>query len=556
MRKLKAGGLGASDAAKDLRDKIAAQKAAVAKAQEAYINLGGTFVKTSGAAQQATGSLGGLLGQAQALPGPLGAMAGRLAGMANPATLAAVAVVALAGAMVALVSAVASATAALLRYGIAQSNVRRDELLRLEGLTTLRNRYGLSAGSATEMQAAIDRVSESTALGRGELERYTAQLHRMGMRGANVEAALEGVAIAASVQGERGAARFMALASAAARTGRSVRALTDDYQARLGPIARRQMLSLDVQTRRLHQNLERLFSGLRIEQFLEGVRSVLSVFSQTTVTGRALKAIVESLFQPLIDFAAGPVMNLVKRFFQGMVLGALLVERVILQLRIAFRDTFGPGSIFDGIDMEMAAFKIGATVLIGVVGAVVMASVAFAALGAAIGASLALMAAPLIITVGAVVALIAGVRAAYQRIVALDWAALGRSVVDGIVGGLSAGIARLTSTVTGMATSIRETFSSALQIRSPSRIFAELGEQIPAGLTVGIESGTAEVGGAVSSMVGVPSGIGGGGGGGVTVGDIHVHVGAGADGQSIAEEIRDAIARVLEGAALEMGAPA
>jgi hypothetical protein len=555
MRKLKAGGKGASDAAKDLKDKIAAQKAALASTQEAYVKLGGTFVRSAGAAQQAAGGLGGLLGQAQALPGPLGAVGGRLAGLAGPAGLAAGATMAVAGAMLALVSAAAAATAALLRYGIAQSNARRSELLRLDGLRMLPQLYGRARASGLEMQAALDRASDSSALGRDELGHYGDQLSRLGIRGEALATSLEAVGMAATVAGERGAAFARRTLVAAARSGRSLDEAAETLRARFGPAAQRMMLDWDVQTRRLRQSLDRLFSGLRIEQFLEGVRSVFSIFSQTTVTGRALKAVVESLFQPLIDFAAGPVMLAVRRFFQGMVLGALMVESGVLQLRVALRDAFGPGSIFEGIDGEMVAFRAGTAVLLGLVGAVVLAGVAFGVLGLAIGASLALMAAPLIIAVAAVVGLVAGVRAAYARLIAIDWGALGRAVVDGILGGLRAGIARLTSTVTGMATSIRETFANALQIRSPSRIFADLGEQIPAGLTLGIEAGTPDVGGAVADMVSVPSGLGGGGGG-VSVGDIHVHVGPGVDGQSIAEEIRDAIARVLEGAALEMGAPA
>jgi hypothetical protein len=144
---------------------------------------------------------------------------------------------------------------------------------------------------------------------------------------------------------------------------------------------------------------------------------------------------------------------------------------------------------------------------------------------------------------------------AYERIAAIDWQGLGNTIVDGIAGGIRAGISRVTSAVTTVASSVRSTFANALQIRSPSRVFAELGEQIPAGLTLGIEAGTPDVAGSVEGMVQPPAGLGRVGQS-ISVGEVHVHVGPGADAASIADGIRDALARALEGVALEMGAPA
>lgn len=550
LRQLKSVGAGGSAAAKDLKEKIAAQKAGLASAMKSYHELGGDISELGKRTQPTQSGLQSLLKATKGLPGPLGAFSSRLAGIGGVAGAASLGIGLVVGAMVALLAITARATVSLLRYGIAQSDARRSELLRLEGLTTLRRAYGLTAGSATEMQGAIDRVSEMTTLGRGELERYTSQLHRMRFRGENLSQALEGVALAMQVQGDRGAARFLAQASAINRTGGEVRRLTEDYQARLGPIARRQMLALDMQTRRLHQNLERLFSGLRIESFLTGLQGVLSVFSQTTSSGRALKRIVESLFQPLVDFLGGPVALLARRFFQGMVLGALLVERQILRLRIYLRQTFGDSSPFANIDTEMLVFRVGAGLVLGFAAAVVTAAAALTALGVAAAA----IASP-IVTIGA---LIAGSTAMVVTMThqmsqaAIRW---GTGLVDGLVEGIRSRVSRVREAVSGVATAVRERFTGALQIRSPSRVFAQLGEQIPAGIELGIESGTRDATAAAAQLVEAPGALGGARAGTtLTIQEVHIHTQSD-DPREHARSFLDQLNELLEGAAITIGAP-
>lgn len=551
LRQLKGVGAGASAAAKDLKEKIAAQKAGLASAMKGYHEMGGDLAELGKKTQPVQSGLQSLLKATKGLPGPLGAFSSRLAGIGGVAGAASLGIGLVVGAMVALLAITARATVSLLRYGIAQSDARRSELLRLEGLTTLRRAYGLTAGSATEMQAAIDRVSDMTTLGRGELERYTSQLHRMRFRGENLSQALEGVALAMQVQGERGAARFLAQASAINRTGGEVRRLTEDYQARLGPIARRQMLALDVQTRRLHSNLERLFSGLRVETFLTGLQGVLSVFSQTTVSGRALKRIIESLFQPLVDFLGGPVALLARRFFQGMVLGALLVERQILRLRIWLRRTFGDSSPFANLDTEMLVFEVGAGLVIGFAAAVVAAAAALTALGVAAAA----IASP-IVPIGALFLGAAGVVITMTHQMSQAAVRWGTGIMDGLVEGIRSRVVSVRDAISGVANAVRQRFISAVEIGSPSRVFARLGEQIPAGIELGIESGTRDATAAAAQLVEAPGALGGARAGTtLTIQEVHIHTQSG-DPREHARSFLDQLNELLEGAAITMGAPA
>lgn len=557
MRAMKgATGGGALKAMKDLKDKIDAQKASIAAAQAKYLQLGGTFGTVAQRTHAASSGFDGLLGRLTGLPGPLGALGSRLSSLASLSTAAAGMIALVVSALAAFAAATARATAQLFRYGIAQSNARRAELGRLEGLTTLRRWYGLTAGSATEMQAAIDRVNEATAVGRGQLEQYTAQLHRMGLRGDNLTQALEGMAIVGAVQGEAMARRFAGMAAGANRAGHSVRALADDVRARLGGVAARRMLDLDVQMRRFHDSLGRIFGDLRIEGFLRALNEMTSMFSQSTATGRALKAIVETIFNPVLD-AAGSGAPLVRRFFQGMVVGALLVTIGVIRLARLLQSVFGGSEILRGINAQRIAFGLGAAVVGAFVftlaAAAAVAGLVVAAVGA-ITATVAAASAGILAGVAALAGLVAAGIRAVQWFRSTDFSSLGRSIVDGLIRGIQVGALRIPASMQNLAAQARGALEQALRMRSPSRVFAELGAQIPAGLAVGVERGAGAAQDAVDGMVGTPTLAAGGSTTHVSIeGGIHVHAQSGDQAREIAESIHEQLAAVLEGLGASIG---
>ena len=105
----------------------------------------------------------------------------------------------------------------------------------------------------------------------------------------------------------------------------------------------------------------------------------------------------------------------------------------------------------------------------------------------------------------------------------------------------------------GAVNSFRET----LGIHSPSRVFAEQGRFVAAGAAQGIDEGAPSVQAAADRMAPVPSGkaLGGGNTSTIQVGDIIINTAA-TDAKGIAEELETHLARLLEGVALQMGAPA
>ena len=538
LRNLKGGTTVSAASFKELQNRIAAKRAEVALAQSKFVELGGTFGKTK---TKAAGAASGIRG--------LGAsLSKQLAG-----------VKAITVAMLAFTAATLAAVGAMVRFGIANSDAARSELLRLQGLTTLRNRFGLATQSAESLQASIDAVQGSTSLGRANLEGYTRQLFRMGLRGEQLTQALEGMAIVADVQGERFARRFAGMAAGVARTGGQVRALTDDVKSRLGGIAHRRMLSLDVQTRRLGESFQRLTSGIRLEGLLEGLFGVTQLLSQSTVTGRGLKALFEGLVQPIVDgiSSAGPI---VKKFFQGMLIAGLQFGIAVLQVRNSLRAAFGDSSILDNIDAVKVAVTAGKVAMGLLAGAVILATLTLGALAlvaALVVVSIAAIAAPFIAGGVAIVGLWRAGKQAVAFFQGVDWTALGTSLVDGFIGGITAAASRVTAAVRGLAGTATAALQSALEIASPSRVFARLGMEIPAGMERGIEAGTPGVEAAVSELAAVPTELPSGGGAGgasitISIGDIIVQ--GGDTSAETVQAIRDELASIFEGLGLELGA--
>jgi hypothetical protein len=92
----------------------------------------------------------------------------------------------------------------------------------------------------------------------------------------------------------------------------------------------------------------------------------------------------------------------------------------------------------------------------------------------------------------------------------IDWASLGRAIIDGIVAGINAVGQAIVGAVTGFANAAIDAAKAALGIQSPSTVFYDIGVQIGEGLLAGIESMSENVGQAMFDMLGKVSGLGGG----------------------------------------------
>jgi hypothetical protein len=323
--------------------------------------------------------------------------------------------------------------------------------------------------------------------------------------------------------------------------------MADTVRARLGGIAARQLPSLNVQTQKLKESFDALFRDINLEGFLTALRTITALFSQNTVTGRALKSLIQGIVQPLIDgiSAAAPY---AKRFFQGMLLGFLSIGITVLKLRKWFRETFGDSGVFSGLISLNTALKLGQLFVYGL-------AAAFVGLAMAI----AMVTAPIWTALVGLMALYKIGKAAINYLISIDWGAVGDAIVMGLVDGLKlAGKLLLGPALSGLAESAWNAFRSALGIASPSKEFAKLGLAIPQGVAAGVEQGTPTAQGAVQSMVETP-GAGGAGAGGrgpaLTIGELHFHAANGSQSKDMVNEWRAELGRLLTGLAVSLGAP-
>lgn len=495
-------------AIKELSQRIAEQKNRLAGAQESALKLGGGLKRIPSATQQAaerTRQLGQQLNDmravAGAVPGPVGSMAQSLLGLGSAASGAMV----IAGATALIVGVAAAAiagAAAITHFGIVNANAARDERLHLEALSKLRTWWGAARGNADQMSAAINRISASSALSRSEIISYNDQLYRMGLRGRNLSEALEAVTIKASTQGSEAASQFMALAAGIGFTGGSVSKLAARVKADLGDIARRQALGLTNQFKKLQENVSRLFSGVKIEGLLEGLHEVLQVFNDQTASGAALKALLESAFNPLLGGAksAGPVM---KRFMQGVIIGALEVGIAFQKTRIAIQSAFA---------------ATGANKLIAELGGVTIAGHMAVGAGRAMGS--AFLPLTTVVPVLTMIRLglygiLGAINAVAPAIEQVDFITgfskqagmmrqAGGMIVQGLADGIAGAVGKVRGAVASLANIIKGDFSSLLQIRSPSRFMASQGVHIGGGTALGIRQSVPQVRAAARTLAMVP----------------------------------------------------
>ncbi|AUX25155.1 uncharacterized protein SOCEGT47_056990 [Sorangium cellulosum] len=327
MRRLQGGSAVNVAVMRQLRDQLAAKRASLAAAQEAYVRLGGTFGDLRNAARASSAGLDDLLGVAQGAGGPVAGLAGRVAqlrGLLGRAGAAGAAVV-LAAALVALVAGAVLATGALAAFALQAAGATREAQLLFDAVNA-------GAGADQRLAVQVELLAARVALARSQLNDMALALGRTRLQGRSLEAAFSAVATTTAVMGQAAGSVLQGIATEAARTrvfvlnafsldgtglqladvGRALarrmgvsfqtamaaiqsgrvrveeglKALDDAVQAKFGKIARAQLLGFTAQIQRARENIGALFNDVKIEPFLRGLQGVLRLFDQNTVTGR------------------------------------------------------------------------------------------------------------------------------------------------------------------------------------------------------------------------------------------------------------------------------
>jgi len=495
LRSIKGSTHASSDAFKQLKERVATQKASIAAAHLGYVKAGGTFAKVKKPTDELSQGMRSLNAFTEGLPRPLGAMVSKLGAAQSSMSSGVVAAGALAAGYIALAAAVLVSVAAIAKHTLASSDARRNEKLQLEGLTKTRNWYGLAADSAGFLQSQVDKVSDSVSLGRDKITAMASSLYKANLRGGNLQLALEGVAIATAAAGEEQGQLYRNMILGGARAQGGIKAIVGDIKARFGGVAKAQMLSLGVQSQKLRENMSRIFA-VPIEGFLAGLHSVTSLLSQQEATGRALHSIMKAVFGDT-GSGAEDAGFAVKRFFQGMTINALKVSIAFFKLRNKLRSVFD-GNPLSGFLTAKDMLLAGKAAAVGLAIVLLPVVAGFAAIGAVIAINIKRAS---LFASGAIAAyegLKSGGKRAVKFIKGLNWGQLGKDIVLGIVVGLNP--MPIVKKMLALGGAAIAAFKKATDSHSPSRRMAKEAFELPAGGAIGIKRGAPKLVSSVKKM--------------------------------------------------------
>lgn len=563
----------------EMKKRLTAAKNSMGSTASQIVQMGGNLTKSKkeetkswkeylSATGRAPGMFGSLARTARVAAGSLGK-----AGLYGALILAGVA-------LAALPFAVGGAVAALTKLAAGFRDARRSEMIMLEGMTRRRYWWGYIPGKASEVQAAIDSVSDATATGRDKIAEYARTLYRAGLRGGDLSSMLEAVSMKASVQGEEAAERFMGMAYGARMLGVSVKQMADTAKARLQDLNAKQIIGFNVQIRKLRENLPRLFDTVNIEGFLGGMRKVTELFSLSTVNGEALQHAIGNLFS-IITGQSSSSANVFRDMIRGMVIGLqhftikmLDLEMLWLRFKKQYRDMLN----VDPFKVGISASEIMYSALMVTFYAAIGVAAAFTAIGA--GADYAwkgsvLLAKVMIVSFGAAAAAVAGFVAfiispllaiGYLAVKVADswrknWKSGGKAIVQGIIEGIKSDFEAAKKAVVELGGSLKNWFKESLGIKSPSKEFRIAARAIPQGTALGVKDEQQAPRLAVQNMVS-PSTMTAAASWGtrnssqsvkVDVGGVHMHTTASTI-EGATSDLESAIAGIFERAAIQMGA--
>ncbi len=506
VERLNASGRSGEAFNKRLAEAVARADAATVALKKEAVALDAIRGKAQGSGDAVAGGSGKVNEMAEAfgkLGGPAGVAGQRIFGLAtgfkklSTSIGAAGPYIAIAVAIVAVATAAIVATVAITKWAVGLADANRTQGLLAAGIAQ-------SVTGGAELDATISKLGDVVPQTREELLAMAGDLAKSGLKGKALTDALEVAAVKAA-------------------------------KLKWGPDFAKQMLALDVQSKRLGTNLAGTFGGLKIEKLLGGFSSLVALFDSSTESGKALKFLFEALFQPVVDGVSKAIPS-VERLF-------LYAEILALKAYIALKPYSG------AIKALAEGFLIAAAIVVGVLGvaiAVVFGSIAIMILGP-------------IVLLGLLVAAVVWVsKAIYENFgAAVAFVSdLGGKMIEGLVNGITAGATAVANAITGVVSGAVKAAEHLLGIGSPSKVFAGIGDFTAQGFAQGVEGGASDAQSAMESMVAPPNAKAGAGSSGSQLGSVTVNITVDGKGQSdegLAAKIAAAVRDVFESDALMLG---
>jgi hypothetical protein len=452
------------------------------------------------------------IGASSSSSGLMGAIAGGIVPTIDLASAA----TSLASGLLEVAKSAASAVLSVAEFALKTSDAKRSLLLQLEALTG-------SAEGARDLSDAMDNVAATGLLADEAVEKIGRSLAGAGYKGEQLKTALDNVAKASAVGGEEAGAKIEKLYEKIAAGGGKAKIaakalvgtdlqgvlkegiITADQlgqaiKTRFGDVASKQSLSLTAQYRAMQHNLGELFEDIDFTPLLEGLKSITSLLDQNTASGKIIKQVITDAFQ-YIGKVAAKVFPAVKMVMLELIISGLKIAIALKPAQKAFNDVWnaiGGGSTAMAVVRELVSYiSMMATVMAGAIAVTFMLSNALSVFLS----------------------------------MAMEGGAAARSLIDGLVNGITAGASRAIAAVKGLGSKVVGGLKDALGWHSPSTITFAAGKHgLGEGLALGAEASIPRVTGATRSMAagaikGMAGGAGGSGSSGGRGGAV-VHIGA------------------------------
>lgn len=531
----------------DQKKRAGELESSLADMQSQYDRMGGAAEDINAPVKGATDATKGLLDQVKDAPGPIGDMAKKLSALKGLGPAAAIAAIAVA--IIAVATAAIRGAIALAKFAAASADAARNAKIARQAAA-----FGTMAGTA-EIEGAMRVLRDNTALAKDEAQKLASELYRAGERGQGLEDAALTIA-RFGVLGEDAASGvkslydqlrkpapslggvtnntmqigpdtlprdvFLELANQLGKDGNKAllqgfTANRDDIRSALSRIGEQrfagpaldQMRSLENLAKRWEEAKGSLFEGLKMGMLLAGLQKLVNLLDESSESGKAIRVVLAAVGQPIVD-ALSAALPYIEAFFEGVIIGALMLTLGVLKLKNAFMNML-PEGFSTSIDWLKVAMYAGVAVFVLFMAAVL-----------AVGAVLAYLAAPFIFAAAKVALLVGAIIFAYDYITTnmdaileyfenFDLSKAAGDIIDGLINGIKDGAAGLFMAFTDLAKGGYKAFKDAILSKSPSRLFRIAGRTIPEGTALGIDDGSRDVEQAAADMVG-PDAMAGAGG--------------------------------------------
>lgn len=254
---------------------------------------------------------------------------------------------------------------------------------------------------------------------------------------------------------------------------------------------------------RFKESLGQLFEGVDPGPFVEGLKSVASVFDQSTASGKAMKLLITTAFNGILSVAS-KVFPYIKAFLEGLVIGALKAYIAFKPVIKAIGDMFG-GPPSGGLIKAIAGVAEALVTPLVIMGKIIATAIQVAV----------------------------AIKGAFDQaaVVIHNASSAVGDFINGLVQGIENGAGLVLEAVKNLGKSMLNGLKSALGISSPSKEMMKLGGFSAEGFGAGISKASPKAMAPMRSLAAGAMGAAGKGGagagkGGSSATTVHFHEGA------------------------------